>query len=344
MHTTYNKMMNNLEVLNLSVFRENLPQYLDMISLGEKSVTDALYELTEKERQFRDEKAIITQIHKSALPSGKSVDGYDFSFQPSLDRRLVEDLATLRFIEGNENILFVGSPGTGKTHLAAAIGTEAARHRYSVYFITCQELMNQLKKAELENRLEARLRAFMRHRLLIIDEIGYLNLDSEDANLFFQLITLRYEKKSTVITTNKSLSKWNEIFGDPVITNAILDRLLHHSHIVNIVGPSYRTKDVLEKLEESRKRNMMPPKLGNFKFPILGKLILPLLSPLESSITVRILSLIFRGRDSTPATGSKSVLLSAASKISHPFYQKQTMPHPAHPAISVSLAKGGSND
>ena len=135
-----------------------------------------------------------------------------------------------------------------------AIGTEAARHRYSVYFITCQELMNQLKKAELENRLEARLRAFMRHRLLIIDEIGYLNLDSEDANLFFQLITLRYEKKSTVITTNKSLSKWNEIFGDPVITNAILDRLLHHSHIVNIVGPSYRTKDVLEKLEESKKK------------------------------------------------------------------------------------------
>ena len=135
--------------------------------------------------------------------------------------------------------------------------------------------------------------------------------------------------------------------------SAILGRLLHHSHIVNIVGPSYRTKDVLEKLEESRKRNMMPPKLGNFKFPILGKLILPLLSPLESSITVRILSLIFRGRilslifrgrDSTPATGSKSVLLSAASKISHPFYQKQTMPHPAHPAISVSLAKGGSND
>ena len=102
------------------------------------------------------------------------MDGYDFSFQPSLDRRLVEDLAILRFIEGNENILFVGSPGTGKTHLAAATGKEAARHSYSVYFITCQELMNQLKKAELENRLEARLRAFMRHRLLIIDEIGLM--------------------------------------------------------------------------------------------------------------------------------------------------------------------------
>nr|WP_277031409.1 ATP-binding protein [Sharpea azabuensis] len=154
-------------------------------------------------------------------------------------------------------MLFVGSPGTGKTHLAAAIGTETARHRYSVYFKTCQELMNQLKKAELENRL------------LIIDEIGYLNLDSEDANLFFQLISLRYEKKSTVITTNKSLSKWNEIFGDPVITNAILDRLLHHSHIVNIVGRSLRNQ---------RKRNIKPPKLGNFKLPILRKIILPLLT------------------------------------------------------------------
>lgn len=138
-------------------------------------------------------------------------------------------------------------PQSVKTYLAATIGTEAVRHRYRVYFITCQELMNQLKKAELENRLEARLRALMRHRLLIIDEIGYLNLDNEDANLFFQLVTLRYEKKSTVITTNKSLSKWNEIFGNQVITNAILDRLLHHSHIVNIIGPSYRTKGLILK-------------------------------------------------------------------------------------------------
>ncbi len=106
----------------------------------------------------------------------------------------------------------------------------------------------------LENRLEARLKAFMRHRLLIIDEIGYLNLDRDDSNLFFQLISMRYEKRSTIITTNKTLSKWTEIFGDPVITNAILDRLLHHSHIVNIVGPSYRTKDILSRVEESKQK------------------------------------------------------------------------------------------
>ncbi|MEE0988639.1 MAG: ATP-binding protein [Kandleria vitulina] len=138
--------------------------------------------------------------------------------------------------------------------ILAPIGAEAARHRYSVYFITCQELMSQLKKAEMENRLEARLKAFMRHKLLIIDEIGYLNLDQEDANLFFQLISLRYEKKSTIITTNKTLSKWTEIFGDPIIVNAILDRLLHHSHIINIVGPSYKTKNILTKAEEPKNK------------------------------------------------------------------------------------------
>jgi DNA replication protein DnaC len=114
--------------------------------------------------------------------------------------------------------------------------------------------MSQLKKAEMENRLEARLKAFMRHKLLIIDEIGYLNLDQEDANLFFQLISLRYEKKSTIITTNKTLSKWTEIFGNPIIANAILDRLLHHSHVINIVGPSYRTKNILTKAEEPKNK------------------------------------------------------------------------------------------
>ncbi len=254
MDTTYNKLLNNLDLLKLNTFRNNLSQYIDMINAGDKSIIEALYELTEKEKRFRDEKATIMQVKKSAFPYLRDIDDYDFSFQPSVDRRKIEDLASLRFLENNENILFVGSPGTGKTHLASAIGAEAARHRYSVYFITCQELMSQLKKAEMENRLEARLKAFMRHKLLIIDEIGYLNLDQEDANLFFQLISLRYEKKSTIITTNKTLSKWTEIFGDPIIANAILDRLLHHSHVINIVGPSYRTKNILTKAEEPKNK------------------------------------------------------------------------------------------
>ena len=157
---------------------------------------------------------------------------------------------TLRFIDNSENILFIGSSGTGKSHLATSIGIEAARHRYSVYFITCQNLIDELMEAEKENRHKKRMKAINRYKLLIVDEIGYINFNKESANLFFQLVSQRYEKKSTIITTNRNLSKWTEIFSDPIIANAILDRLLHHCHIVNIVGPSYRTKDLMDMLED----------------------------------------------------------------------------------------------
>ena len=247
--TNYVKLTNNLEALKLYTIKENLPVYIDMINAGTKTPIDALYELTEKEMNLKEQRAIRACVHTAGFPCEKTYEGFDFNFQPSINKKEIEDFMSLRFMENNENIMFVGSSGTGKTHLATAIGIEAAKHRKSVYFITCQELMIQLKKAENENRLDQRLRSFTRHKLLIIDEIGYINMDKEAANLFFQLISRRYEQKSTIITTNKSLSKWNEIFGDPVIANAILDRLLHHSHIVSIIGPSYRVKDVLEDLD-----------------------------------------------------------------------------------------------
>lgn len=249
MDTNYNKLLNNLEELKLYTMKEYMSSYIDMITSGTKTIVDSLYELTEKEKDIKKQRAIKACVHTAGFPFDKTIDDFDFGFQPSVNRKEIEDYATLRFMENNENILFVGSSGTGKTHLATAIGIEAARHRNSVYFISCQELILQLKKAEHENRLDQRLKAFTRHKLLIIDEIGYINLDKESANLFFQLISRRYEQKSTIITTNKNLSKWGEIFGDAVIANAILDRLLHHSHIVSIVGPSYRIKDVIDTLE-----------------------------------------------------------------------------------------------
>lgn len=248
--TNYNKLINNLDDLRLTQIKDNLSTYINLINNNDKSFIDALYELTDKEKNFRRERLMSNAVKTAGFPFLKRIEDYDFSFQPSLDRNEISDLLTLRFIENNENILFVGSPGTGKTHLSVSLGIEAALHRYGVHFVSCQRLMSDLKQAENENRLEKRLKQYSSYRVLIIDEIGYLNIDLQGANLFFQLISKRYERKSTIITTNKVLSRWSEIFTDPVLTNAILDRLLHHSHIINIVGPSYRTKDILGELED----------------------------------------------------------------------------------------------
>lgn len=249
--TSYNRLKTNLEELGLHSINANLDFYLDRIRNDEKNLMDALYELTEKEKKFRAERQVQYTVKTAGFPFLKTVEDFDFSFQPSMNKKEIDDYCTLRFIENKENIVFVGSCGVGKTHLAVSIGTIAAMNHYSTYFISMQDLISQLKAAENENRLDIRLRHFLKYKVLIIDEVGYLNMDEEAANLFFQLVSKRYEKRSTILTTNKPLDQWASIFKDPVITNAILDRLLHHAHVTEIIGPSYRLKGLTLGKEEN---------------------------------------------------------------------------------------------
>lgn len=241
----YNNVLNNLDELKLEKIKSCLADYLDSIKSKDLTPLEILKDLTDMELEAKKIRSAKSRIGIANFPYERTIQDFDFDYQPSINKREIQDLATLRFIEQKQNILFIGSPGVGKTHLATAIGMEAAQKRYITYFISCHDLIAQLCLAYRENRLESRLRHYSKYKLLIIDEIGYLPIDKLGANLFFQLIARRYEKYSTIITTNQPFSKWAEVFDDSVIAAAILDRLLHHSIIINITGKSYRTKDKL---------------------------------------------------------------------------------------------------
>ena len=247
----YAKLVNGLTDLGMHKMQEHLDYYIDLVNKGQKSFSEALEELIDIERKNNQIRAENACVKTANFPFIKTMDDFAFDFQPGINRKELLELSRLGFIDRKENILFVGTSGVGKTHLATAIGIASARARYSTYFISFEALMNQLKKALLENRLEARMKLFCKYKVLIIDEIGYMPIDADSASLFFQLVAKRYEKHCTIITTNTPFSRWGEIFGSPTLANAVLDRLLHHSQVISIKGPSYRLRE---------KRIFMEPK------------------------------------------------------------------------------------
>lgn len=246
----YNNVLNNLNLLDLNGIKEKLSLSLDKFNTDNKSFLELLNELLVEEINYREKHKAENNIKIAHFPFQKTLNDFDFDYQPSINKKLISDLKTLRFLEEQKNVIFMGTSGVGKTHLATALGIEAAKKRYSVYFISCHDLINNLVTAYNENKADTRIKHYLKYKLLIIDEIGYLPIDKIGANLFFQLISKRYESKSTIITTNQTFDKWSEVFGDATVANAILDRLVHHSEIVNIKGESYRLKNLKEKIEK----------------------------------------------------------------------------------------------
>ncbi len=240
--TNFNVLQNNLEELSLFKMNEILPNVIEKSIKSNTALQDSLIELTDAEIAFRDERARKINITVSHFPYIKTVKDFDFSYQPTINKEQIMDFLSLRFIEQKSNIIFVGSSGVGKTHLATAIGIEAASKRISTYFINFAVLMEKFKQAAKENRVERVVKHYLKYTVLIIDEIGYLPVDEVAAFGFFQLIAARYEYRPTILTTNQPFSKWPDVFGDTVIANAIIDRLVHHCDIVKITGHSYRIK------------------------------------------------------------------------------------------------------
>jgi DNA replication protein DnaC len=250
MTNSFQQLVQNLEYLKLKQMTQHLNEVVDFNLSNQLSFVETLIKLTNYEIDVREKNMIHSMVKVGAFPHRKEIEAFDFDFQPSINKQQILDFASLRFLEKNENIVFLGPSGVGKTHLATSIGIAAAKKRTSTYFIKCHDLIQNLKRARIENRLEARLKHYTKYRLLIIDEIGYLPIEPEDAKMFFQLIDMRYEKRSTILTTNVNFKAWDEIFQDTKLANAILDRVLHHATVVSIVGQSYRIKNHFDKENE----------------------------------------------------------------------------------------------
>lgn len=241
--STSDRIRRHLVALKMPCALESLGSMLSRMEQGSLSGLELLEQLLGEEFYTRDARRIKMSLQTARLTTIKTLASYDFSFQPSLDRHRVLALAQLEFVERRQCVHLLGQPGTGKSHLAVALGVEAVKAGKSVYFSTLAELIDSLRKAEREGRLRERVKYLTRHALLIVDEIGYLPVGSGGGNLFFQLINACYERCALIMTSNRGFGEWAEIFGDAVVASALLDRLLHHAIVIAIEGNSYRLRE-----------------------------------------------------------------------------------------------------
>lgn len=252
----YERLKTNLGYLKLNRIMEVLDSHNRLAQEKELSYTDYLDGLMAEEAAGRAERGSVIRLKMARFPAIKTIEQFDFSFQPSIDKRKVEELFTMRFISQRENVLFLGPPGVGKTHLAIALGVKACYQGYRVQFTTLSDLVGKLRAARADHSFDKSLQSLNLPAVLILDELGYLPLDQEGSHLFFQLVSQRYEKGSMILTSNKSYGEWGNIFADTVMAAAILDRLLHHSTSFSIKGESYRLKEKKAKIFTKEKEEV----------------------------------------------------------------------------------------
>ncbi len=252
------RIRHNLVGLRMPRALETLDAVVQQIERGMITPIEAIDTLLSEEFTAREGRRIKAALQMARLATIKTLTGFDFSFQPSLDRNRIMALAGLDFIDRHEVVHLIGQSGTGKSHLAIALGVEAIRAGRSVYFSPLADIIDSLAKADREGRLRERIRHLCRAQLLIIDEIGYLTLGATAGNLLFQLVNARYERGAMILTSNRGFAEWGQVFGDPVIATALLDRLLHHAVVVHIEGSSYRMRQHADLLPQAQRSSAVP--------------------------------------------------------------------------------------